>query len=83
MRIGCAAAWIRAAAPLVSKHDLGAVVVERGRVPVGEVLVRDLVEARRAHRIRYVEQDAVAGSGARGKPDFREDRDVVALVCNA
>ena len=39
-QIGRAAARPRAAAPLVGEDDLRAVVVERGRVPVGEVLVR-------------------------------------------
>ena len=38
--IGRAAARLRAAAPLVGEDHLGAVVVERRRVPVGEVLVR-------------------------------------------
>ena len=38
-QIGRAAARPRAAAPLVGEDHLGAVVVERRRVPVGEVLV--------------------------------------------
>ena len=82
-QIGRAAARRGAAAPLVGEDDLGAVVVERGRVPVGEVLVGDRVEADRVHRIGDVEQDAVARAGAGRQADGRHHRDVVALVGHA
>ena len=72
--LGCAAA-----APLVGEQDLGAVVVERRRVPVGEVGVGHGVEAHRMRRIADVEQEAVALARAAGETDRRIDRDVVAL----
>ncbi len=75
-----AAARPRAAAPFIREDDLGAVVVERGRVPVGEILVARRVEALRVGRIRNVHQDAVARAGAGRQADFREHRDVVALI---
>ena len=79
-RIGRAAARLRAAAPLVGEEHLRAVVVERRRVPVGEVRVGRRVEAHGIRRVADVEQQAVAGAGAAGEADFRIDRDVVALV---
>src|SRR4029079_6227413 len=41
------------------------------------------VETHRVHRIRDVEQDAVARAGAGGEADFGKHRDVVALVGDA
>ena len=79
-RIGRAAARTRAATPFVGEDHLGAVVVERRRMPVGEVLVDDLIEPHRVHRVGDVEQDAVARAGAGGEADLREHGDVVALV---
>ena len=79
-QVGRAAAGPRAAAPLVGEEDLGAVVVERRRVPVGEVLVGGVVQPLRVHGIRDVHQDAVARAGAGGQADFGEHGDVVALV---
>ena len=49
-------------------------------MPVGEVLVRRGVEPDRIHRIRDVEQDAVAGTGARRETDGGIHGDVVALI---
>ncbi len=46
-KIGLAAARLAAATPLVGEEDLGAVVVERRGVPVGEVWIRHLIEANR------------------------------------
>ena len=77
------AARTEAAAPFVGEEHLRAVVVERRRVPVREVLVRDGVEPDRVRGVRDVEQDAVARAGARGEADLREHRDVVALVGDA
>src|SRR6185295_18295816 len=79
-RIDRAAARPAAATPLVGEHDLGAVVVPGRRVPVGEALVGDVVEADRILRIADVEQDAVARAGAGGEADLGADGDVVALV---
>ena len=62
------------------KITFDAVVVEGRRVPVGEVLVDHVIEAHRLHRIRDVEQDAVARAGAGSQAQLREDRDVVALI---
>ena len=78
--VGRPAAGRRAAAPLVGEDDLRAVVVERGRVPVGEVRVGDRVEPNRVHRVGDVEQDAVALARARREPDLGEGGDVVARV---
>ena len=79
-QIGRAAARPGAAAPFVGEDHLRAVVVERRRMPVGEVLVDDVIEPDRVLRIANVEQDAVARAGARGEADLREDGDVVALI---
>ncbi len=79
-RVVGAAARPAAAAPLVGEDDLGAVVVEGRRVPVGEALVDDLVDALRVQRVGDVEQDAVARAGAGGDPALGEHGDVVALV---
>ena len=78
--IGLAAARPRAAAPLVGEHHFRAVVVERRRMPVREVLSVDRVEPLRMHRIGDVEQDAVARAGAGRQADRGIDRDVVALI---
>ena len=79
-RVRRAAAGLAASAPLVGEEDLAAVVVEGGRVPVGEVGVYHFVQAHRVHRVRDVQQDAVPRARARGQADLRKDRDVVALV---
>ena len=73
------AARTPAAAPFVGEDDLRPVVVERRRVPVGDVLVDDLVEPDRIHRIPDVHEDAVPGAGAGGQAELREDGDVVTL----
>ena len=52
-------------------------------MPVGEVLVDDVVEPDGMHRIGDVHQDAVARAGARRQTDFREDGDVVTLIGHA
>ena len=81
-RVVGAAARSATAAPLVRENDFGAVVVERGRVPVGKALVDDFVHARRIQRIGDVEDDAVARARAAGNPAFGKHGDVVALVGN-
>ena len=68
-----------AAAPFVGEEHLRAVVVERGRVPVGEVRVGHRIETHRVDRIADVEQQAVAFTRAAGQAECRVDRDVVAL----
>ena len=78
--VGVTATRLGAAAPLIGEHDLGAVVVERGRVPVGEVRVRDLVDPDGVRRVADVDQDAVALAGARGQADLRIGGDVVTGV---
>src|SRR5207237_10469547 len=61
------------------EQDLGAVVIERRRVPVREVRVRYLRQANRMRRIADVEQEAVALARATGQSDRGIQRDVVAL----
>ena len=78
--VGHPAARLRAAAPLVGEDDLGAVVVERRRVPVREVRVGDRVETNRVGRVADVEQDAVALARARSQPDLGVRGDVMARV---
>ena len=78
-RIGRAALRLAAAAPLVGEQHLGAVVVERRRVPVREVRVGDGGDAHGMRGIADVEQQAVALARAAGEADRRIDRDVVAL----
>src|SRR5258708_5757404 len=63
-----AAARRGAAPPLVGEDHFGAVVVERRRVPVREVLVRHRIEADGGHRLRDLEQDAVARTAAPPHP---------------
>ena len=78
--VGRPAAGARAAAPLVGEDHLGAVVVERRRVPVRVVRVTHRIEPHRVHRIGDVEQDAVALAGAGGEAELGVGRDVVAGV---
>src|SRR5687768_16592609 len=78
-RIRRAAPRPAAAAPFIREDDLGAVVVERRRVPVGKALVGNEVEAFGISRIADVHQDAVAGARPRGETDLRIYGDVVAL----
>jgi hypothetical protein len=59
-KIFCAAARPDSAAPFIGEQDLGAVVVERRRVPVGEVLVGGIGQAFGPLGVADVEQDAVA-----------------------
>ena len=77
--IGRPASRTPAAAPLVGEDDLGAVVVERGRVPVGEAGVDHLIDADGGQRVGDIEQDAVAGARTRGQADIGIRGDVVAL----
>src|SRR5262249_39599228 len=69
-----------ASTPLVGEDDLRAVVVEGCGVPIREILVPGIIETDGMNRIRNIEQNAIAGTRARRQPDFRKDRDVVALV---
>ncbi len=78
--VGRAAARTGAAAPLVGEHDGRAVVVEVGRVPVGEVGIGDRVDADRVGRVGDVDQQPVALAGAGGEPDLGVRGDVVAGV---
>ena len=79
-RVVGAAARSPPAAPLVGEQDLGTVVVERCRVPVGKALIDNLVYALRVQRLGDIEDDAVARASACGNPEFRICCDVVALV---
>src|SRR5690606_8983174 len=76
----CLAAFrLPASAPFVGENDLGTIVAEGGGMPVGEVRVRDGVDAPGVHRIRNVEQQAVAFAGPSCESDLRVERDVMAL----
>ena len=79
LRIGRAALRRAAAAPLVGEQHLGAVVVERGRVPVGEVRVGDGVDAHRVRRDRGCRAAGRSPRTRRRRADRRIHRDVVAL----
>src|SRR5688572_5858654 len=67
------------ATPLVGEQDLRAVVVERGRVPEGEVRVGHRVDPDGVHRILDVQQEAMSLACAAGETKGWVDRDVVAL----
>src|SRR5690606_40446511 len=75
--VACAALCLAAAAPLVGKDDLAAVVVEGRGVPVREVRVGSGVDPHRIDRIADVEQQAVAFTRTAGESDCRVDGDVV------
>ena len=77
--VGRAALRLAAPAPLVGEQDLGPVVVERRRVPVGEVRVTHRADANRVDRVADVEQEAVAPARAARQAERRVQRDVVAL----
>ena len=78
--VGRAAARLAAAAPFVAEQELGAVVVERRRVPERHVGVGGRVDADRMLGIVDVEQQAQARAGAAREPDLGIDGDVVALI---
>ena len=79
-RIVSAAARSAAATPFVGEDDLGAVVVERGRVPVGEAGIDRGVHALRIERVGNIEEDAVTRTRAGGYVALGKYGDVVALV---
>ena len=62
------------AAPLVREDDATAIIVERGRMPIGEVRVTDFGEALGFGRVADVDQDPIARACAqlldreRGRP---------------
>ena len=78
--VGRAAPGRASATPLVGEHQLGGVVVEGGRVPIGKIGVADLGNPLGMGRIADVEQDPVARARARRDAEFRKGRDVVTLV---
>ena len=78
-RVGGPALGCAAAAPLVGEHDGGAVVVEGGRVPVGEVGVGHFGEPHRVLRVADVDQHAVSLARAPREPNGGVHGDVVAL----
>jgi hypothetical protein len=67
--IGRPAAGSGAAAPLVGEDHRGAVVVERGGVPVGEDVILDGVDPLGVGRIGDVDQQPVALAGAGREAD--------------
>ena len=67
-------------APLVGEQDLGSVVVECRRVPVGETFVDDRIDTLRSQRIRDVKDDAVARTGPGGNSEVGKGGDVVTLI---
>ena len=80
-RVVGAAARPAAAAPLVGEQDLGAVVVERRRMPVSKARVDHFVQALRVQRVGDVEQDAIARARAASNPELGKHGNVVALIC--
>ena len=67
-------------APLVGEEQLGAVVVERRRMPIGKIRVRHRADASRMRRVPNVEQQSVAAARAARETNGRIDSDVMALV---
>src|SRR5688572_9011208 len=78
--VGRPALWRTTTAPFVGEQQLRAIVIERGRVPVGEVGVGDRVEPDGIHRVLDVEQESVPLARTAGETEGRIDRDVVALA---
>ena len=78
-----ATAWPTATAPLVCEDNLGAVIVECGRVPVRKALVDHNVDAFWIKRVGNIEQDAIAGTRAARDALAWKYCDVVALICLA
>ena len=78
-----AATRLRAAAPFVGEEHLRAVVVERRRMPEGEVRIGDSTDAPRVGDVVNVEQQAISRARAAGESDRRIDGDVVALCRSA
>ena len=79
-RIRCAAARPRASTPFVSEDHFPAVVVERRRVPINEVLVDRLVELHRMYEIRDIQQKCRYRNRRCGQANLQKDSDVVALI---
>src|SRR3954471_8775756 len=77
-RIGCAAARLSAAAPLVGEEHLGSVVAEVGGVPEGVVRIGYRVDAHRVHRVGDVQQDSVARACTGGESEVGTNGDIVA-----
>ena len=75
-----AALGLPATAPLIREQNLGPVVVERRRVPVGEVGIGDRPDAARMRRVVHIEQQPVAAARPARQTDRRIHGDVVALV---
>ena len=76
----CPATWTGAAAPLIGEEDFGAIIVERGRVPIGEFLIQNRVDAHRLVRIRDIENHAIARTRSGGNLLVRKHCDVVAMI---
>ena len=77
--VGCTAAWLCSAAPLVGEDDAVSGVVEHScGVPEGEVGVGDGGYALGVDGILDVEQDTDAGAGSGGEAESGVDGDVVA-----
>ena len=79
-RIVSAAASSAAPTPFVGEDDLGAVVVERGRMPVGEAGIDRGIHALRIERVGNIEEDPVPRTRAGGYVALGKYGDVVALV---
>src|SRR5215203_7270229 len=78
--VSCAALGCAAATPFVGEEQLRSIIVERGRVPVGEVGVGDGVEPNGIHRVLDIQQESVTLTRATRETERRIDRDVVALA---
>ena len=77
------AARCTASAPFVREQDRRAIIVERGRMPVGEVGVRNILDTDRIGWIGNVEQNAVPRTGTTGKTQVWVCGNVVAAICAA
>ena len=71
------------AAPLVGEDHFRAIIVERGRVPIGKALVEHGIDPLGVHRVRDIEQDAIAAACPCRDVFRREDGDIVAFIGRA
>ena len=66
--------------PFIGEQHLRAIVVEGGRMPIGETGLGHVVDPRGLQRIGNVEHDAIARTCPGRDPLGREDGDVVAVI---
>src|SRR5207248_1349577 len=78
--VGDTAARLAASSPLIREQELGAIIVERRRVPEGHVCVGRHVDAEGMGGVVNIEQQTKTGACPARYTDLRIYRDVVALI---